>query len=225
MKRIFTLMLCLTLCLSLCACAGDDKVDNPVNSETQDVTENITPEDSSNPVEKEEENQEESESADENAFVAMVVKSSYSDSEKIESLAEPTSLVSSGDVNYPVYMIRSITELETFINNFSDVLDLGSTEEENSFLAVIQQFNNHEYFEDKSLMIAYVTSVGNTTSYNVGGMSVLDTELNMDIIAKTVDEDEPTVENTTMTGYIAIARVYNHIIENCDSFTASRVIE
>ena len=221
MKKFLTLMLVLALCLSICACSN--KQEDITNTETDEVVESVTPEDNAQESEPETEPEVDNNAPD---FVAMVVKSSYSDSEKIETLAEPTSLVSSGDVNYPVYMIRSITELETFIENFADVLDLGSESEEGSFMATIQQFNNHEYFEDKSLMIAYVASVGETITYSVGGMSVLNTELNMDIIAKENSEADGALEgDVAMSGYIAIARVYNHIIENCDSFTASRVIE
>lgn len=219
MKKILALLLAVVMVFSLAACGNTDKT--PTENPEVEVT---TPADK-DPVEettpgvKDETDDDKPQLPEDNTFHAFVVNVGYADAEKIEEYAHPSSTQPTGDINYPVFVIRSRSDLDLFIERYREILRLGSEEDKNSFIYLTSIYDN-EFFEANSLMLAYIASSSGSITYKVDSMELNNTHMNMNIVAEV-----PEVGTDDMAGRLAVARLYNDIIVACDSFTASRMIE
>ena len=220
MKKILAIVLAAIMVCSLAACGN-------TTPETPSV-ENTTPADKDNvagetaPTLKDDEtldNVTQHKLPEDNTFHAVVVNVGYADAEEIVKYAHPSSVLPTGDINYPVFIVESRTDLELFIERYKDVLNLGTEEDEGSFVNLTSIYTN-EFFETNSLMLAYIASSSGSITYKVDSMELNSTHMNMNIVAEI-----PEIGTDDMAGHLAVARLYNYIIQDCDTFTASRVIE
>lgn len=220
MKKILAIILAAVMVCSLAACGN-------TTPETPSV-ENTVPADKDNvagetaPTLKDDEtsdNDTQHKLPEDNTFHAFVVNVGYADAEEIVKYAHPSSVLPTGDINYPVFIVKSRTDLELFIERYKDVLNLGTEEDKGSFVNLTSIYTN-EFFETNSLMLAYIASSSGSITYKVDSMELNSTHMNMNIVAEI-----PEIGTDDMAGHLAVARLYNDIIQACDTFTASRVIE
>ena len=219
MKKILAIILAAVMVCSLAACGTKPEtpsVENTVPADKDNVAGETAPTLKDDTTA---DNETQPQLPEDNTFHAFVVNVGFADAEEIAKHAHPSSVLPTGDISYPVFIVESRTDLELFIERYKDVLNLGTEEDKGSFVNLTSIYTN-EFFETNSLMLAYIASSSGSITYRVDSMELNSTHMNMNIVAEI-----PEVGTDDMAGHLAVARLYNDIVKDCDTFTASRIIE
>lgn len=120
----------------------------------------------------------------------------------------------------PVYVFTDREELVRFRDMFSGVLSMNyGYDEIPSFEEATSSYGD-EFFEERSLILAYVTSGSGTFRYDVKDITVTGPDLLMTVIRT----NDPEAYTEDMAGWYIMAEVAKQDIEDCTGFDACVLI-
>ncbi len=200
MKKLIALCLALMLMLSTVACTTNDENSQPGNTQPSN---RITPGDE--PIQS---------SSSQNYLVAWA---DWSENDDLITTCLNFDKMSIGSIKHlPVFKCENQGDLEDFINQFKDRLDLtNGYDEVPSFEETTAEFRA-DFFDNNTLFLVYVSANSGSFRFSLDSYSVLDGTFRANIIQ--TNNTEEVTDNCA--GWLIVIPVSNDQLQNVQKYDA-----
>ena len=150
-------------------------------------------------------------------YLAKTVYANWSDDAVIgENSLNREKLETDPGTHLPVFVFQTKDDIDRFRTEFADILtfDRGYNEVP-SFDETIEGYDD-SFFEEYSIMLAYVPSSSGSFRYDVDSVTADDACLCMNIRKA----NDPQTYTCDMAGWFVMAELYKSVVQNCSSFDA-----